>query len=400
MAQPEFMDHHGRWWWIAEGLTLLLFGWALGAILLDGPPFWLGATLAGSLLCWLSFVVLSPRRPRAAANALALCSLLASVALVSGELAVFVLSAAALGVYASHPTPSTGTIMSVGAVNLAITSVAVLLTGAGPELLAATILTVVVMMLIGANRRQYQLRARQTEQLLEQTKLARSEHARAAALDERTRIAREIHDVLAHSLGALRVQLEVAEAELEAGHDRAATLERVRRCRRLAVEGLTEARDAVSALRRDVPAFGEALAELADRFGRDHDASVVLHCRDTARPVPSAATVALLGTVREALTNAARHAPGAPITITLDHTGEAVGVVVHNPVTAAPQRATGPGFGLTGMAERLALCGGTLEAGPRDDGWTVTAVVPTSPAPPTAPTSPISDNREPTLEAQ
>jgi len=63
----------------------------------------------------------------------------------------------------------------------------------------------------GLNRRQYEVQARQTEQLLEQTRLAQNEHARAAALEERGRIARDLHDVLAHSLGALSVQLEVAE---------------------------------------------------------------------------------------------------------------------------------------------------------------------------------------------
>ncbi len=374
-TQPSFMDHHGRSWWIAEGLTLLLFGWALAGILLSDPPWWLGTTLVGAFACWVAFVVLSPRRPRVAAGTLAVCSLLASAASMAGEFAAFVASAMALAVYASHPAPSTRTIVVVGLADLALTTGAGVVVGADVATLVSTSLVVVVVLLIGTNRRQYQLRAQQTELLLEQTRLARSEHARAAALDERTRIARELHDVLAHSLGALRVQLEVAEAELEAGKDPDTVLRRLSRCRALAADGLTEAREAVSALRRDVPALHEAIAELVDAFQRDHGVPATLHQSGVAGPLPSAATVALLGTVREALTNATKHARGAPITVTLDHTDTAVRVVVHNPTDTPPVRGTG--FGLTGMAERLALCDGTLTAGPDGDGWSVTAVVPT-----------------------
>ncbi|EIE97041.1 signal transduction histidine kinase [Saccharomonospora glauca K62] len=374
-ARSSFIDHHGRSWWVAEGLTLLLFGWALVEILVSGPPLWLGVTLVGAFACWVAFVVLSPRRPRAAATALALCSLLASAAEMAGEFAVFVVAAMALAVYASHPAPSTRTIMAVGVADLGLTTVSGLVADADIATLVSTSLVVVVVLLIGINRRQYQLRARQTELLLEQTRLARSEHARAAALDERTRIARELHDVLAHSLGALRVQLEVAEAELEASKDPDSVLRRLRRCRALATDGLIEAREAVSALRRDVPALGEAIAELVDAFERDHEVPVTFRRSGRARPLPSAATVALLGAVREALTNAAKHARGAPVTVTLDHTDTAVRVVVHNTTDTPVTRGTG--FGLTGMAERLALCGGTLTAGPDTDGWSVTATVPT-----------------------
>src|SRR5438067_2045253 len=71
--------------------------------------------------------------------------------------------------------------------------------------------------------------------------------ARAAALDERARIAREIHDVLAHSLGALAVQLDVAEALLDDGAERAQVREHVSRARGLTVDGLAEARRAIAA---------------------------------------------------------------------------------------------------------------------------------------------------------
>ncbi len=166
------------------------------------------------------------------------------------------------------------------------------------------------------------------------------------------------------------------EAELAAGKDPASALERIQRCSKLASEGLAEARNAVSALRRDVPTLPEAIAELADDHQRDHGATATLRGAGTERPIPSAATVSLLGAVREALTNAARHAPGAPITITIDYTDTAVRVVVRNESTDPRPRDEGTGFGLTGMAERVALAGGSLTAGPDGDGWSVIATMP------------------------
>lgn len=224
-----------------------------------------------------------------------------------------------------------------------------------------------VLVAFGLNRRQYEVQARQTEQLLAQTRLAQSEHARAATLEERGRIARDLHDVLAHSLGALSVQLEVAEALLEERGDTAGALERVRRSRRLAVQGLTEARNAVAALRADaVPELPAALAGQAEQHEKDHGTAVQLTVTGHPRKLDSAVTVALLGAAREALTNAAKHAPGQTVEMRLD----GVRLSVRNKGVTS-----GEGFGLTGMRERLALVGGTLTAGPDGDDWLVVAEV-------------------------
>jgi signal transduction histidine kinase len=227
-----------------------------------------------------------------------------------------------------------------------------------------------VLVAFGLNRRQYETQARQTEQLLEQTKLAQSEHARAAALEERGRIARDLHDVLAHSLGALSVQLDVAEALLEERGDTAGALERVRRSRRLAVQGLAEARNAVAALRADdVPELPAALAALAEQHERDHGTAVRLGVTGDQRKLDSGTTVALLGTAREALTNAAKHAPGQIVDIRLVYE-DGVRLSVRNKGAT-----NGEGFGLAGMRERLALIGGTLTAGADGDDWLVVAEV-------------------------
>lgn len=228
-----------------------------------------------------------------------------------------------------------------------------------------------VLIAFGLNRRQYEVQARQTEQLLEQTRLAQSEHARAAALEERGRIARDLHDVLAHSLGALSVQLEVAEALLDERGDAAGALERVRRSRRLAVQGLTEARNAVAALRADsVPDLAQAVAALAEQHETDHGTAVRLSVTGAVARTDSGVTVALLNAAREALTNAARHAPGQPVEMVLAYS-DGVRLSVRNKGVT-----TGEGFGLAGMRERLALVGGTLTAGPDGDHWLVVAEVP------------------------
>jgi signal transduction histidine kinase len=228
-----------------------------------------------------------------------------------------------------------------------------------------------VLIAFGLNRRQYEVQARQTEQLLEQTRLAQSEHARAAALEERGRIARDLHDVLAHSLGALSVQLEVAEALLDERGDAAGALERVRRSRRLAVQGLTEARNAVAALRADsVPDLAQAVAVLAEQHETDHGTAVRLSVTGAVARTDSGVTVALLNAAREALTNAARHAPGQPVEMVLAYS-DGVRLSVRNKGAT-----TGEGFGLAGMRERLALVGGTLTAGPDGDDWLVVAEVP------------------------
>lgn len=223
----------------------------------------------------------------------------------------------------------------------------------------------------GLNRRQAEIQARQTEQLLEQTRLAQREHARAAALDERGRLARELHDVLAHSLGALSVQLELAEALLDEGNDLPGALDRVKRSRRLAVQGLVEARNAVAALRADeVPALPEALAALVEQHRKDHRAEVALTVDDPPAPAPDV-VVALLGAAREALTNAAKHAPGRPVDVRLDGR-KGARLTIRNAGATVGEK----GFGLAGMRERLALVSGKLEAGPDGDDWLLVAEVP------------------------
>lgn len=245
----------------------------------------------------------------------------------------------------------------------------------------------------------HQERVRQSAELMVQEQRAQAAEARSATLAERSRIAREIHDVLAHSLAALAVQLEAADALLGAGREERAR-EVVRTSRRLAREGLAETKQAVLALREggtaplpdslctllaatapplpDPPPAEPAPVQDPAGDGAGWDAR--LRVDGTVREVPEEASFALYRIAQEALTNATKHAAGAPVRMVLAYADDRVELTVRNgPAPAgAPTSlaATGSGYGLTGMRERLEPLGGTLEAGPLDGGWQVAARIP------------------------
>ncbi|MEU4227965.1 histidine kinase [Nonomuraea sp. NPDC026600] len=325
--------------------------------------------------CWLLFVAFDRSRPGLAAGSLGAAALLPAVALGAAEdSSALLLTAINLARFAALSAPPVAAIMAVSAGAMALAVLTWPISGEPPADAFGHAMLLLAITLIGINHRQHVVRREQAERLLEQTRLAQAEQARAAALDERTRIAREIHDVLAHSLGALGVQLELAEAMLAEKGDVATALATVRRSRGLAADGLAEARNAVAALRQDIPSLAGALAALAEVHRRDHRSPVDFHADGVQRGLSSAATVSLLGTAREALTNAAKHAPDAPVSMTLDFTADMVRLRVRNPLRA--EVSAEGGFGLTGMRERLALAGGTLHSGHQDGSWHVTAEVP------------------------
>ena len=233
--------------------------------------------------------------------------------------------------------------------------------------------------LIGLTRRQYVAQGRAAEALVAQTRQTEAASRRAAALDERTRIAREIHDVLAHALGGLTVQLEAAELVLAERGDVEGALERIRSCRHTAREGLEEARRAVAALRSDPLPLAESLTGLLESHRQQGDLGELV-LEGTPRALSPEVTLALMRTVQEALTNARRHAPGSAVSVRLIYEASTTRVIVTNNATARAPASVGAaptgGYGLAGMRERLELAGGHLTAGPGPGGWTVRAEVP------------------------
>ncbi|MFC7643039.1 sensor histidine kinase [Streptosporangium lutulentum] len=200
-------------------------------------------------------------------------------------------------------------------------------------------------------------------------------------LAERARIAREIHDILAHSLSAQIVHLEGARLLLQAERSGEA-LDRVERARELAKTGLEEARRAVSALREDSPPLPVALRTLAEEFRSTNGQACVLTVTGPERRLTPEAELTMIRTAQEALTNVGRHAPGAPAAVRLSFEDGACELEVTNPAGDGPGT-PGGGYGLVGMAERAELLGGVLEAGERDGGFRVRLRLPVTvdPAP-------------------
>ncbi|MGW2376049.1 sensor histidine kinase [Kitasatospora sp. NPDC001683] len=221
--------------------------------------------------------------------------------------------------------------------------------------------------------------------LLVQERAVRAAEAESAALAERARIAREIHDVLAHSLSAQLVHLEAARLMLDAGTDREQVRERVVAARRMAQDGLAETRQALSALRGEFTPVGEFLVELTERERAPFTVT------GTPRPLGAEAGLAVRRTAQEAVTNVRKHAPGARCSVELRYLDDAVELEVRNARASRGQFAgeascgesssreladSGSGYGLLGMRERAELLGGTLLAGPEDGGWRVLLRVP------------------------
>ncbi len=227
--------------------------------------------------------------------------------------------------------------------------------------------SVAITVLAGVAGRTRRERTRALEQLVEQTRRTAESEARTSALAERARIARDLHDVLAHTLSGAGMQLELADALLEAGRPGDARAA-VQRARGAIADGVTEARGAVHALREDTVDLPTALAALADGPHESVESGPVALSDTRAR--------AVLGVAQEAVTNARRYAVGAPVTIRLASVDDGAELTVTNgPGTA--QGVRGSGMGLIGMRERAAEAGGTLSAGPTGDGgWTVRLSLP------------------------
>ena len=214
---------------------------------------------------------------------------------------------------------------------------------------------------------------------------AREQEAERRAEQERMRIARELHDVVAHTLTEINVQAAAAAERLDPGDAPRAALERIEDASHGAIGELR----AILGVLRDTdgyeppraPAPGaQNIAELVDR-ARDTGLDVQLEIRgDQPARLSDASSLAAYRIAQESLTNARRHAPGAPVSIDLSFNAAELSLAISNgPGTRRNGSAAPAGVGVAGMRERANAIGGRLQAGPTPDGFTVRAELPYQP---------------------
>lgn len=222
----------------------------------------------------------------------------------------------------------------------------------------------------------------QAERLLVELDRTRAAESHAAALGERQRLAREMHDVLAHSLSGLVLQLE--GARLLAEHDAAnpRLTEAVARAHQLARTGLEEARRAIGML-RDVELPGpERFAALAQEFERDSGVHVDVEVTGPERELGSDARLTLYRVAQEALTNVRKHADAERVRLRLGYEDGGTRLTIEDFARNGRRSdrdsaaENGGGYGLTGMRERAELLGGSLSAAATDAGFRVELWVP------------------------
>jgi signal transduction histidine kinase len=226
--------------------------------------------------------------------------------------------------------------------------------------------------------RMWQLHVREVEQRAEEAERTRDEAAQRRAMEERLRIARELHDSLTHSISVIQVQASVAvHLAGKRGEDVPPALLAIQEA---GADATRELRATLGALRSAEDGDGSGLSQLDSLVARARAAGlpVTVTVTGAERPLPPEVDQAAYRIVQEALTNVSRHAGLAgggdqvSASVHLHYTPEALSVQVaddgQGTVTPPSTRPFGPGLGLVGMRERVSALGGQLQAGPQDGG--------------------------------
>jgi signal transduction histidine kinase len=361
------------------GLNLVSIAFIVWGITSEAHLGFAGRRLAVLLLLvaavagWGVWLRVRPNAGPPAAVSLMVMALAGGALAAFAPLALTFVGVAALGAAVTWPPERAAIIAAAGPVAMLIS-----LPGAGH--VEAAVLSGLAAALAGAvmgiSRRQSLERAEQAALVQVSEARAEAERARAELLAGRNHLARELHDVLAHTLSALSLQLQALDALMIAGPPVSPEVrDQLEQIKRLVKEGLDEARGAVQALREDALPLEEQLARLAQ--GRGADLSVA----GAPRPLRPEVVLTLYRVAQEALTNVVKHAPGARAEVGLRFEDEQVTVSVANdddrrspPPSLLAE--SGGGYGIQGIRERVLLVGGSVEAGPTEGGWLVRARVP------------------------
>jgi signal transduction histidine kinase len=217
--------------------------------------------------------------------------------------------------------------------------------------------------------RIWSLHLREVEQRAEEAERTRDEVARRRAVEERLRIARELHDSLTHSISVIQVQAGVAEhLARKRGDTVPPALQAIQEA---GADAARELRATLSVLRSTEDADGSGLGQLENLVARARAAGlpVTVTVTGAERPLPADVDQAAYRIVQEALNNVTRHAGQASTAVRLQYTADGLTVQVDDEGTGdSGSRTAGPGLGLLGMRERVSALGGRLQAGPRDCG--------------------------------
>jgi signal transduction histidine kinase len=226
--------------------------------------------------------------------------------------------------------------------------------------------------------RMWQLHVREVEQRAEEAERTKDEAAQRRAMEERLRIARELHDSLTHSISVIRVQSGVAaHLARKRGEEVPPALLAIQEA---SSDATRELRTTLSVLRSEEDGDCSGLSQLDSLVARARAAglAVTVTVSGAERAIPPDVDQAAYRIVQEALTNVSRHAGRACASVQLSYTPQSLSVQVDDDgagasasagVDGAPRPGgRGPGLGLIGMRERVAALGGRLHAGPRDSG--------------------------------
>jgi signal transduction histidine kinase len=328
--------------------------------------------LVGAVSSWLVWVAAGlGGRPPVRLGALVGMVLLGGALVAFASLAIVFVAVASLSTAMGWRTQTALMLAIAGGAAMALSVEA---TGAPYGAVLTGVAASCAGLVIGIGRREAVLGAEHAALVKVEQERTEVQRGRAELLAERNHLARELHDVLAHTLSALSLQLEAFSTVLDADPPKDEIRRQLEGAQQLVREGLAEARGAVRALREDA----EPLPGQLRRLCGERQVPFTLH----GSPVPlgQETSLALYRIAQEALTNAVKHAPGAPVSVCLDFAPNSVGLAVENKTPTGPPAVTansGGGYGLQGIAERLALLGGRLEVGPTPEGWRVRAEVPT-----------------------
>ncbi|GAA4748520.1 hypothetical protein GCM10025783_20850 [Amnibacterium soli] len=357
---------------VALALSAVLVGAVAGNLARLGDPV---RGLAYLLLGWSSALVVGLLARRAPGPAVAVAAALSTAAAVVQPVPPFALLPFAVAiVLAFVGGAAVWALVAVGAA-YAVALTTVFVSDSPPQAVRGFGTMAILLVALGSGAFLRSRRAREEEEARLQV-----QRQRTAIEQERLRIARELHDVLAHSLSSITVQAGVG-LHLAPGRPEAATeaLETIRTASR---EALDEVRSVLGVLRGDEDAplapgpDLDALPLLVEDVRRT-GARVVLD--DRLQPRPSRPVqLAVYRVVQEALTNARRHAPGAAVEVALARDGSVVTASVRDRRPRAEPPPLVAGNGITGMRERAASLGGSLEVTAHDDGVEVALKVPTT----------------------